>query len=387
MNLNDTAIAFSHKSDFELKKAWVLFQTLANPQWVKLGKWASELAFALHLPIAPAVRWTLFQQFVGGETIDACDTSIRTLAERGVGSILDYSIEAKSREEDFEHTTEEILRVLDRASGTPDIPFSVFKTSGLGSHDILVKASNWGSLSDTEKDTCQRIYHRLDRICAHAVAVKTPIFIDAEETWIQPIIDHWALKLMRKYNQQQAWVWNTAQLYRRSCLREMGDVIALAEQEGWFVGLKLVRGAYMEKENERALAHGVQSPIQPSKACTDNAFNAGVELCLNHLSTVSFCAGSHNEKSVLKLVDAMKNRRLSPQDPRIWFAQLLGMSEHLSFNLAHAGYNVAKYVPYGPVKELMPYLIRRAEENTAVRGQTSRELQLLVQEMRRRQLL
>lgn len=387
MNLNDTAIAFSHKSNFELKKAWVLFQTLANPQWVKLGKWASQLSFALHLPIAPAVRWTLFQQFVGGEDINTCNTTLRILAERGVGSILDYSIEAKSKEEDFEHTTKELLRVLDRAKDTIEIPFAVFKVSGLGSHEILVKASNWGSLSDTEKDTCQRIYERIDRICAHAVAVETPVFIDAEETWIQPIIDHWALEMMRKYNQEQAWVWNTAQLYRRSCLQEMGDVISLAEQEGWFVGFKLVRGAYMEKENVRALEHGVQSPIHPSKRDTDQAFDAGVELCLNHLACVSFCSGSHNENSVLKLVEAMKNKQLDPQDKRIWFAQLLGMSDHLSFNLAHAGYNVAKYVPYGPVKELMPYLIRRAEENTSVQGQTGRELQLLAQEMRRRHLI
>lgn len=387
MNLNDTAIAFSHKTDFELKKAWVLFQTLANPQWVKLGKWASELAFSLHLPIAPAIRWTLFQQFVGGEDIKSCAQTIQMLAERGVGSILDYSVEAKSREADFEHTTQELINVLDRAAGTSDIPFAVFKVSGLGSHDILVKASNWGNLSDTEKETCDRIYERIDRICAHAVAVQTPVFIDAEETWIQPIIDRWVLAMMRKYNQDQAWIWNTAQLYRRSCLQEMTDVIALAQQEGWFVGFKLVRGAYMEKENARALAYGVQSPIQPSKADTDQAFDAGVALCLNHLPYVSFCAGSHNEESIQKLIQAMADRHLAPQDNRIWFAQLLGMSDHLSFNLAHEGYNVAKYVPYGPVKELMPYLIRRAEENTSVRGQTGRELQLLAQEMRRRHLL
>ena len=386
MNLNDTAIAFAHKSDFELKKAWVLFQTLANPQWVKLGKWASELAFALHLPIAHAVRWTLFEQFVGGEDIAACEKTIQMLANQGVGSILDYSVEAKSKEEDFEHTTEELLRVLDHAHHRTDIPFAVFKVSGLGAHDILVKASNWGSLSPSEQAAADRIYERLDRICSRAVAVQTPVFIDAEESWIQPIIDRWALAMMRQYNQTQAWVWNTAQLYRRSCLQEMQDVIALAHQEDWFLGFKLVRGAYLEKENARASALGVQSPIHETKADTDAAFDAGVDLCLAHLPRVSFCAGSHNQESLLKLTEAMAAQNLAPQDKRIWFAQLLGMSDHLSFNLAHAGYNVAKYVPYGPVKELMPYLIRRAEENTSVRGQTGRELQLLAQEMRRRQL-
>lgn len=387
MNLNDTAIAFSHKSDLELKKAWLLFKTLANPQWVKLGKWASNLAFKLHLPVDPLIRWTLFQQFVGGEDIERCQQTIQTLAEHGVGSILDYSIESKTEESDFDATTDELLRVLDRAAGTPEIPFAVFKVSGLGTHDILTKASNWAPLTAEEEAQYESIYARLDRICAHAVAVKTPVFIDAEETWIQPVIDRWALAMMRKYNQEQAWVWNTAQLYRRSCLEEMKDVIQIAHQEGWFLGFKLVRGAYMEKENARAARLGVKSPIHGSKQATDQAFDDGVALCLEHLPRVSFCAGSHNQQSVLKLTQAMTERQLAPQDKRIWFAQLLGMSDHLSFNLANEGYNVAKYVPYGPIQELMPYLIRRAEENTSVRGQTGRELELLAQEMRRRQLI
>ncbi len=387
VNINDTSIAFAHKSDFDLKRAWALFVTLSDPRFVKLGKWASSLALGMRLPITPLVRWTLFKQFVGGESIEACEATIRELAKRGVGAILDYSVEAKSREEDFDNTTRELLRVLDRAAADVDIPFAVFKVSGLGSHKLLVKASNWGNFSPEEQAARDRIYDRIDRICAHAVEVQTPVFIDAEESWIQPIIDHWALEMMRKYNKDKAWVWNTAQLYRRSCLREMGDVIALARDENWYVGFKLVRGAYLEKENERALHKGVQSPIQPTKAATDLAFDQGVELCLENLERVSFCAGSHNEKSTIKLTEAMKTRGIAAEDPRIWFAQLLGMSDHLSFNLAHKGYNVVKYVPYGPVKELIPYLIRRAEENTSVQGQTGRELGLLVQEMRRRQLL
>jgi len=387
VNFDDTAIAFAHQSHVDLRRAWWLFRLLGQPQLVKGGKLATQLGFALKLPISPLIRLTLFKQFVGGESIADCDPTIQRLAQYGIGSILDYSAEGQADQAGFERTQQELLQILARAAQDEDIPFAVFKPTGLMSSEILAKASQWGNLSAQDQRLWEQGVQRIRAICQQAVASQTPVLVDAEESWLQPAIDRLVLDLMREFNQTRAWVWNTLQMYRRDRLGYFQDLLEIAEREGFQLGLKLVRGAYMEKERERAASLGIESPIQPSKAATDQAFDAALELCLAHISRVSVCVGSHNEASNLRFLKAMNAQGLSPRHPHIWFAQLLGMSDHISFNLAQAGYHVAKYVPYAPIRELVPYLIRRAEENTSVRGQSSRELELLQREMKRRGLL
>lgn len=365
----------------------MLFRTLSSKSLVNLGKVASQFAFGLRLPIDPLFRMTLFKQFVGGESVAECEPTIARLAEHQMGSILDYSAEGKADEDSFDHTLEQLLEVLDKASGDERIPFAVFKVTGLARSGLLEKLSQWQNLTERESLEFERVRERVGRICARAVEVKTPVFIDAEESWVQPVIDRLALNMMREHNREHPWVWNTLQFYRRDRLAHLKDLLHLARSENFHLGLKLVRGAYMEKERERAAAKGLPSPIHPTKADTDRDFDAGVQLCLNQLDRIALCAGSHNEASNYKLIESMEKRQLAPDHPRIYFAQLLGMSDHISYNLAHAGYRVVKYVPFAPIRDLVPYLIRRAEENTSVRGQSSRELQLLEQEMKRRNLL
>lgn len=387
ISFDNTERAFAARSDGDLRRAYWLFQVLANPSVVKSGKVLTQMAFGLHLPIDPLIRMTLFQQFVGGESIADCERTIQGLADYGIGSILDYSAEGKAEEQSFDQTQAELLAILAQSQGDARIPFAVFKTTGLARGDLLAKASDWGALSAAEQAELARVEARIDTICARAVDVGTPVFIDAEETWLQPVIDRIALQMMRRYNHDKAWVWNTLQLYRNDRLDYLQDLIQLAQSEGFYLGLKLVRGAYMEKERERARQRGLPSPIYPSKADTDQAFDRAVQLCLDHLEGVSFCAGSHNENSNYRLLEAMATRSVERDDPRICFAQLLGMSDHISFNLSQAGYRVVKYVPYAPIRDLLPYLMRRAEENTSVRGQSGRELDLLKREMQRRRLL
>lgn len=388
LSFDNTEIAFASRSDADLRRAYLLFRTIANRRLVEVGKCLTQVGFALHLPLDPLIKATLFRQFVGGETIEACEATIARLAEYGIGTILDYSVEGKATEDSFEQTTEEILKIIARAQGDARIPFAVFKVTGLARFQLLEKASStWDGLSRSEQQELQRVEHRIERICAAAVAAETPVFLDAEETWIQPAIDRFALAMMRRWNQKRAWVWNTLQMYRWDRLRYLHELLTLSEKENFQLGLKLVRGAYMEKERERALRMGYPDPIQPNKAATDRDFNAAVTLCLDNLARVAFCAGSHNEASNYYLVQAMQERQLPNDHPHIWFAQLLGMSDHLSYNLARLGYRVVKYVPYAPVKDIVPYLIRRAEENTSVAGQVSRELDLIAREIRRRRNL
>lgn len=387
VRFDNTEVAFASRSNADLRRAWWLFRSLGYPQLVQVGKPLTQLAFRLRLPIAPLIRATLFRQFVGGETIQACEPTVANLDRYGIGSILDYSAEGQASETRFDHTRDELLRILEASRTDRRIPFAVFKPTGLAAAELLEKASRWESLSPQESDQLARFQARIATICERAVEVATPVWIDAEESWLQPICDQVALEMMRRFNRERAWVWNTLQLYRRDRLGYLEDLLLLARQEQFQLGLKLVRGAYMEKERDRAQAQGLASPIQPDKAATDAAYDAAVRCCLDALDRVAFCCGSHNEASNQRLMAAMAERGLAPDEPRIWFAQLLGMSDHISFNLARAGYNVAKYVPYAPIRDLVPYLMRRAEENTSVAGQSSRELDLLQQEMRRRKLL
>ncbi|PIQ26416.1 proline dehydrogenase [bacterium (Candidatus Blackallbacteria) CG17_big_fil_post_rev_8_21_14_2_50_48_46] len=384
ISFDNTEIAFASRSDLDLRRAYLLFRTLGNRNLVECGKYLTQIGFALHLPLSPAIKATLFRQFVGGETIEECRQTIERLADYGIGTILDYSAEGKSSENSFEQTTQELLKIIARAKGDPHIPFAVFKVTGLARYELLEKASQWGGLSASEKEELERVEHRIERICRAAADAETPVFLDAEETWIQPAIDRFALEMMRKFNREKAWVWNTLQIYRWDRLSYLKELHAQAQKEGFYLGLKLVRGAYMEKERARALSKGYPDPIQPDKASTDRDFNAAVSYCLENLDRISLCAGSHNENSNYHLVQWMQKYALPENHAQIWFAQLLGMSDHLSFNLAQAGYNVVKYVPYAPVKDIVPYLIRRAEENTSVAGQVGRELDLITREIKRR---
>lgn len=387
IRFDNTEVAFAGRSNTDLRRAWWLFRMIGKPALVKIGKPLTRLAFSLGLPVAPAIRATLFKQFVGGETIAECEKTLADLAAYGISSILDYSAEGQANEAGFEQTRDEILKILDRSEKDERIPFAVFKPTGLARPELLEKASRWDSLSPGEEAELAQFRERVEAICRKALAVGTPVLIDAEESWLQPVCDRIALAMMQKYNRSQAWVWNTLQMYRCDRLAYLQDLLSIAAAEGFQLGLKLVRGAYMEKERDWAMAHGISSPIHASKAGTDQAFDGAVSLCLEHLERVAFCCGSHNEASNDKLMNSMADRGIARDDRRVWFAQLLGMSDHISYNLARAGYNVAKYVPYAPIRDLVPYLMRRAEENTSVAGQSSRELDLLQREMQRRKLL
>lgn len=385
ISFENTEIAFRGKTSKDLKKARLLFRMVSSPRMVGFGKWATNFALGVHLPIQGIIRRTIFHQFCGGISIQDSLATSRKLAEGNVKTILDYSIEGKTSEEDFDKTVNEIISTIREAQHNANIPFAVFKVTGICLFDTLEK-SNAGTdqLNPQDRLLYDKLVERIDRICSEAHKAGVPIFIDAEETWIQDSIDRIARDMSRRYNREKAIVYNTVQLYRHDRLAYMEQEIALARSEGWFPGLKLVRGAYMEKERERAKEKGYPSPIQPDKAACDRDFNAALELSVKNVDVLSICAGTHNEQSALKLTELMQAHGVAPDDTRIFFAQLLGMSDHISFNLAASNYQVAKYVPYGPVREVLPYLIRRAEENTSVAGQTSRELSLIMKEIQRR---
>ena len=384
-NFENTERAFAHLDSGQLKKALVLFQTVGNSSLVKTGKVLMNLALALRIPVGWAIRPTVYSHFCGGETIPECDKTMERLAAHNVGTILDYSAEGKESEAELDQTFEEIKAAIRATRDDSRHAFSVFKVSGVAPTALLEQVSRDGAgMTPNQEETWARVENRVHALCAAAAEFGTPIFIDAEETWLQPAIDGLALEAMRQHNREKALVYNTIQLYRTDRLDYLRELTQLAEEEGWQLGVKLVRGAYMEKERARAAEHGYPSPIQPNKAATDGDFDAALRWCVDHIERISCCAGSHNEHSNGLLAELMREKGLDPQDERIWFAQLLGMSDHISFNLSAAGYQVAKYVPFGPIRETIPYLIRRAEENSSVAGQTSRELELIRREVKRR---
>ena len=385
ISFDNTEIAFKSKSNTDLAKAYWLFKIIGNPKLVKVGKWATNTALNINLPIKGIIKKTIFSQFCGGETISDCTKAITTLSNYGIGTILDYSIEGKTSDEDFNATVDEIIATIKAAANNPKIPFAVFKVTGISSFSILEKANDiHTSLSSEEEQKLTAIIQRIDKICAAAYSHSVPVFIDAEETWIQDTIDRITFDMMLKYNKEQAIVFNTLQMYRHDRLAFLKNEITKAKTHNIHYGVKLVRGAYMEKERDRALKMGYPSPIQPDKKACDLDFNSALELIIENLDAMALCAGSHNEESAQLLASLMNSKGISAGDKRVYFAQLLGMSDHISYNVAHAGYNVAKYVPYGPVKEVMPYLLRRADENTSVAGQTGRELSLIMKERNRR---
>ncbi len=385
INFDDTKAVFAHKSNWELRKSYYLFSILQHSYLVKIGSLLLKISFFLRIPIKKLIKMTIFNQFCGGENIQDCSKKINELYEFGIGTILDYSVEGKENESDFEKTKEEIIQTILFSSKNSKIPFTVFKITGLGKSSLIEKASlDFKNLEDKELVELNLVTNRVDEICKVAFENRVPVFIDAEDSWYQDYIDKVVESMIFKYNNEFPIVYNTIQLYRHDRLQYMKDLILRCNSNGKNLGLKLVRGAYMEKEREQASKKNYPDPIQKDKQATDNDFTKAVEFCIENIKTVSLCVGTHNEKSVLHLTNLMKKKALKNNDSRIWFAQLLGMSDHISFNLSKEGYNVAKYVPYGPVKEVIPYLIRRAKENTSVSGQTSRELSLIKIEVERR---
>ena len=385
LSFENTEIAFKSKSTPDLKRAYWLFKIVSSPSIVKIGKVATNFALSLGLPIRKIVKSTIFKQFCGGESIEDCRNKMEELATYKVGTILDYSIEGKTTNEDFEKTVEIIIQTIQEGRNKKNIPFAVFKVTGIGSINLLEKASEKeGVLNESQILELEGIKNRIERICAAAHSAMIPVFIDAEESWIQAIIDSWALKMMQKYNLEKAIVYNTLQMYRHDRLEFLTRCSENAKKHGIKYGIKLVRGAYMEKERERAQKLGYPSPIYPDKNASDDAYNTALKFILEHEMLFALCAGTHNEESSMLLTQELERKQISRDNDKFYFAQLLGMSDHISFNLADAGYKVAKYVPFGPVKEVIPYLLRRADENTSVAGQTSRELSLIIKELDRR---
>lgn len=384
ISFDDTATAFSYKSDKELSKANFVF-TVVNHPWVSaLSTGAVKLGLKLGLPIEGMIRATVFEHFCGGESIDKAEQAIQRLGQYHVGAILDYSVEGEHTEKGFDATLEETLHTIDKAKTNKHIPFCVFKMTGLAAAELLEKVQAKQALSAEEQEAFERVRKRVDAICAKAATAGIPVLIDAEETWIQDPIDALAYEMMAKYNKEKAIVFNTYQMYRTASLKNLRDSFHTAAMHNYFLGAKLVRGAYMEKERKRAADNKYADPIQPTKEATDEAFNKALEFCIDNKQRVSVMCGSHNDYSNYYLTILMNKHSMKANDARVSFAQLYGMSDNISFNLAKAGYNVAKYLPYGPVKSVMPYLLRRAEENTSVAGQSSRELTLIRKELKRR---
>jgi len=386
LDFQDTATAFADKSNSELKEKYRLFKLLNSPFLNAIGTRSAKLAIALGLPIEGLVKRTIFEQFCGGETIEESEETIIELGKSGIGTILDYSVEGQAREEDFESTKDEILRTITRAKDDPNIPFAVFKVSGIAPLGTLERLSAKKKLDAKSQAKCERIHNRVDEICEYAYAAGQPVLIDAEESWVQDAIDRLAADAMEKYNLEKPIVFNTIQLYRTGRLQFLKEARRQATNDGYILAIKLVRGAYMEKERARANEIGYPSPIQLDKERTDHDFNGSLDYCLDHINDVAFVAGTHNEKSTQHLARKMHERGISENHPHIFYSQLYGMSDNLTYVLAKNGYNVSKYVPYGPVKDTLPYLIRRAQENTSSAGQISRELDLIRKELKRRKL-
>ncbi len=382
ISFEDTSVAFSYKSDAELKKAHFIF-SLVNHPWISgIATGSVKWALKLGLPIEGIIKKTVFYHFCGGESIDKTKDAVDRLTRYGVGTILDYSVEGEKTDEGFENVLSETIHTIEKAHQSGSSPFCVFKMTGIASAELLEKIQRKEQLTAEEQQAFEKIRDRVNRICGKAFEFKIPVLIDAEETWIQDPIDTMAYDMMKRYNSEKAIVFNTFQMYRTASLQNLKDAFYTAEKGSYVIGAKLVRGAYMEKERERAEKFGYLSPIQPDKEASDKAFSDALEFCVeNRIATM---CGSHNEYSNQYLTQLMDKHGIANNDERFWFAQLYGMSDNISFNLANAGYQVAKYVPYGPVKSVMPYLLRRADENTSVAGQSSRELTLIQKELNRR---
>jgi proline dehydrogenase len=384
LDFGNTEIAFRHKNDSALKRTRFVFSMMQDPFIVKLSTKLTLFALKWHLPIDSILKRTIFWQFCGGESMQECTNTYAMLREKGVEGILDYSVEGQENEATFDAVRDEISRLIDNAKTYARIPITCLKMTGIARFNLLQKVSEKKTLTDAENAEFIRIQGRLDHLCGKAAKQGVTFYIDAEETWIQPAIDNLTEGMMATYNREKPIIFSTIQMYRHDRLAYLDNLIQKARKEGWKVGMKIVRGAYLEKENERAQQLGYPTPMQPNKAATDRDYNAAVRLCVENIEDTAVCAGTHNEASCLLLAELLDEKRINKEHPHVFFSQLYGMSDNITFNLAALNYNVSKYLPYGPVRYTMPYLIRRAEENTAVAGQVGKELLLVNREIERR---
>jgi len=384
LNFDNTEVAFRYKDNAEMRRAHFIFSVVNHPRISALGTGLVRLALMLRLPVIPLLRNTVFIHFCGGETIEDSRKMISRLGKFQVKTILDYAVEGEKSETGFDRTCEEVISTFDEAALSANVPFCVFKVTGMADMDLLEKIQRKESLTNAESEAFSRVRGRIEKICAKAAESGIPVMIDAEETWIQDPIDAIAEEMMKKYNHSKAIVYFTCQMYRKDAPQRLKAASDAAQAGGYFLGVKMVRGAYMEKERKRAVELNYSDPIWPDKAATDKAYNEGLDYCMANTGHIQLVCGSHNEESNLKLASLHKKNRDRGMASEVWFSQLLGMSDHISFNLALAGYQVVKYVPFGPVKSVVPYLLRRAEENTSVAGQSSRELLLIRKEVNRR---
>ncbi len=400
ISFDNTELAFQYKSDKGLKKARFLFSMMGRSWVVKLGTRLTPWAIRMHLPIRGLIRRTIFSQFVGGETLEQTALVANKLSEYKVKAILDYGVEGKEGEKNFDHVCDEFIRVINYAASQPNIPFMSIKVTSFARFALLEKLDammqgDTGSLmkrflkalnalSPEEKEEWHRVRHRMMRICESASEKKIGVMVDAEESWIQHPLDALTLLMMDTFNKKKPVVYNTIQHYRHDRLKFLMDSLEAAKERNFTLGAKLVRGAYMEKERKRATEKGYLSPIQPDKEATDSDYNAGLAFCIENLERVGLIVASHNEYSNLLATQLLQQKGLPLHHPHIHWSQLYGMSDNITFNLAHAGCSVSKYLPFGPIKDVIPYLMRRAQENTSVKGQTGRELALIKKEMKRR---
>jgi len=380
----NTQVAFALKSNAELNRAYYLFKLIASNTLVKMGTAATQVALKLHLPVERIIRATVFDHFCGGVSEQDCLPVVDKMYAKQVYSVLDYSVEGKEDEAHFDDALAMTLKIISFAKTRKALPFAVFKPTGFGRIDLYEKVGAKQTLTADEQAEWARVEARFDQVCKAAHEANVLVLIDAEESWMQDAADDLVAQMMEKYNTQEAVVFNTLQLYRWDRMDYLKQLHQTAKEKGFHIGMKLVRGAYMEKENLRAQQGNYLTPICASKAATDQNYDAAVRYMIDHLDSMAIFAGTHNEDSSYLVMDLVTEKKLSPTDSRIWFGQLYGMSDNISYNLGAAGYHVAKYLPFGPVREVMPYLIRRAQENTSVAGQTNRELSLIQSERQRR---
>jgi len=373
MLFDNTKIGFVLKSNFELEKAYFLFKIISNKTLTNFGKILLNIILTFKLPLLFIVKRTVFQQFCAGSNLEESMETVNKLFSKNVYSYLSYSVEGAQNNDSFKKSCQDVIDSIEFASDKKNIPFTVFKPTAISKTDNLMRG-------EIDKIT----FDRFDRICKKASEKNVKILIDAEESWIQDSIDSIALIMMKKYNKQKTIVFNTVQMYRHDRLEYLKDLHNSSKQNDFEIGIKLVRGAYIEKENIRAKKINYKTPICESKKASDDNFNSGVKFIISNLDKFNLFCGTHNEESIYKIINMIDQMGIERSSDKIWFGQLFGMSDHITFNLANENYNVVKYLPYGPIKEVMPYLIRRAEENTSVKGQTSRELTLIKNEISRR---
>jgi len=385
---NNTEVAFALKNNKELKRAHFLFKMISKPALVKMGSSLANFAIKTHLPVTGLIRSTVFDHFCGGINEEDCLSVVDKMYNQGgVASVLDYSVEGKETEEQFDAALNMTIKTIEFAKARPDaIPFAVFKPTGFGRFDMFVKKGEGKAFTAEEEKEWERIVYRFNMACKFAYDNDVLLLIDAEHSWMQDAADAIVLDMMRKYNKEKALIYNTAQMYRWDRFQFLKDLHVIAKAEGFHIGMKVVRGAYMEIERERAGQKGYKSPICVDKKATDINYDAGVTFMLENMDCMALFAGTHNENSSKLVMELMEKHNIAHHDKRLFFGQLYGMSDNISFNLAKANYNVAKYLPFGPVRDVIPYLIRRAQENTSVKGQTNRELDLIETEMKRRKI-